>query len=776
MVGSTYTGQTGFAPKEANVEGGNYLKLFDSVTQYTSESGLGVALKGMSTLLDKGLDAANALYLADKRDEVEKRIEPIVEENTKNLEDAREYIKAKTRPIASQSYSTDLLPGPEGGSPAGTPVQAADAPPDLVPDNARIGVQQNIRESSDYLDTIKAGVAQGKISDVYFKGAIANEAKDIRNNTLVGFRPEVDAMISAKMHTVQANPYYEALLHDINTSLTAGHAEKNASLAFIRSHAGIPGSEQVFDDRSNDRITDSEVMRRMTPSIQLDYQVKQAKQQLEYQGEYLKVNTAVAERNANSIVSANALIFHSADTTAVGVSSKELEDLSAQALSGTKTLTSEQAQYYAGKAKAIGQAYYYKTLNDLREVHTDSKTGQKYSYESLTSPDFVKNAAKAGADYWDKLSESFYKGDLSAATFNTRMLEAAKENTLLKNAYEHPDAMAALTVVEYLKKNGVPEQTLHETLAANGTIPKLSAMVAKSKFEMSLPDEVKGSLPNGQTVRSTFKENLANIKAVYDANGMQYDVGAHSLTDFTKIIDGRVGMSLVNTNDPKMIDTIAHHVFGPGNENAFKYFNTNTYDAKGNIIPGYQALFNRFSQPDVVKQIMKGSAQTKAEYDNFMKITAREDILRNDLPKLKEFFNTPNLPYQIGWDTDKKNLVISDSDAVAEALARRTGSMTDAMRVRRRTDLNQTVNNINMTLDGLRSIAETSGKKDLDVDSYVLAPIMQSLGDISDVKGMPSALALQIKGAYLKQKFENEASQGPGNKELYTSGPKKVGK
>jgi hypothetical protein len=173
---------------------------------------------------------------------------------------------------------------------------------------------------------------------------------------------------------------------------------------------------------------------------------------------------------------------------------------------------------------------------------------------------------------------------------------------------------------------------------------------------------------------------------------------------------------------------------------------------------------------------MKGSAQTKAEYDNFMKITAREDILRNDLPKLKEFFNTPNLPYQIGWDTDKKNLVISDSDAVAEALARRTGSMTDAMRVRRRTDLNQTVNNINMTLDGLRSIAETSGKKDLDVDSYVLAPIMQSLGDISDVKGMPSALALQIKGAYLKQKFESEASQGPGNKELYTSGPKKVGK
>jgi hypothetical protein len=224
MVASTYTGGTGFAPKEANVEPGNYLKLFDSVTQYTSESGLGVALKGMSTLLDKGLDAANALYLADKRNEVENRIEPIVEENTKNLEDAREYIKAKTRPIASQSYSTDLLPGPEGGSPAGTPVQAADAPPDLVPDNARIGVQQNIRESSDYLDTIRAGVAQGKISDVYFKGAIANEAKDIRNNTLVGFRPEVDAMISAKMHTVQANPYYEALLHDINTSLTAGHA------------------------------------------------------------------------------------------------------------------------------------------------------------------------------------------------------------------------------------------------------------------------------------------------------------------------------------------------------------------------------------------------------------------------------------------------------------------------------------------------------------------------------------------------------------------------
>jgi hypothetical protein len=61
MVASTYTSNTGFAPKEGNVEPGSYLKLFDSITQYQTESGLGTALKGAATLLDKGLDAANAL-------------------------------------------------------------------------------------------------------------------------------------------------------------------------------------------------------------------------------------------------------------------------------------------------------------------------------------------------------------------------------------------------------------------------------------------------------------------------------------------------------------------------------------------------------------------------------------------------------------------------------------------------------------------------------------------------------------------------------------------
>lgn len=755
-IQSTYDA---FNPKEENVSPGSYLKLFDSVTQYTNESGLGTALKGAAQLLDKGLDAANALYLNNKRNEIENRIEPIIEQHTQNLEDAQDYIKAKTRPIASQSYTTNLLPGPEGGSPAGTPIQAADAPVDLVPDNARVGVQQSLKESADYMDSIKAGAAQGKISDVYFKGAIANEAKDIRNNTPIGYRPEIDHMISMKMHSVQANPYIESLIHDINTSLNAGKQEKNATLGALRSHIGVPGVDKIFDDRDNDRISDTQAMYRLAVPLQQDYVVKQAKQMLELRGEELKVNNALAEKTVGTIVSANAMIAHSSDTTAGGVSSKDLDQLAMDVANGTKTLTAEQSMYYAGKSEAMRQWVYNKNLADLREVRTDEKTGQKYSYEQLTSPAFVMESAKKASEHWANQRDSFHKGDLSAATFRTRLMEAAQTDTQFEGAFEHKDAMAAAAVVKLLKSNGVPEQTLHETLVASGAIPKLQAMVSKAKYEISLPDELKGALPPGQTTRSTFKENLANIKAVYDANGMKYDVGAHSLTEFTKIIDGKVGVSLVNTNDPKMIDTIAHHVFGPGNENAFKYFNQNTYDAKGNLIPGYQALYNRFSSTDVVKQIMKGSAQTQDEYKNFMNITIREDILRNDLPKLKEYINTPNAPFTIGWDTDAKNLRIEVNPNVQE---------TNALAGHKK-QLNQTVNNINMTLDGVRNIAETMGKKDLDVDSYVLAPVLKSLGDISEIKGMPSALALQIKGAYLKQRFEEEASQGPGNKDKYTN-------
>jgi hypothetical protein len=759
-IQSTYDA---FNPKEQNVEPGSYLKLFDSITQYQTESGLGTALKGAANLLDKGLDAANALVLSNARNKVENRIEPIVEDHTKNLEDARDYIKAKTRPIASQEYTTNLLPGPEGGAPAGTGIAMQDDfPGDRNGSPLDANAKAELNESGDYLDTLKAGVAQGKISDVYFKAAVANEAKSIRSDYPIGYRPEIDAMISAKMHTVQANPYIEALIHDINTSLTTGKAEKNATLGFIRTHFGVPGAEKVYDDVSNDRISNSEAMRRMAPSIQQDYLIKQSMQQLEYQGALLKTNTALAEKSAGGIASSIATQAHAAQTTAQGVTSAQLDQIAIDAANGTKTLTRAQAEYYAGQSKAIEQAVYNQTLAKLREVRTDAKTGEKFSYESLTSPDFVMSTAKKVSEHWANQAANFSKGDLSAATFQTRTMEAAKEETLFKVGFDHPEAMATLTVAKLLKENGVPEQMIHDTLVSQSALPKFNAVVAKAKYEIALPDELKGALPPGQSVRSTFKENLANIKAIYDANGIKYDVGAHSLTDFTKIIDGKIGVSLVNTNDPKMIDTIAHHVFGPGNENAFKYFNENYYDEKGRLIPGYQALYNRFSQPDVVKQIMKGSAQTKFEYNDFMTKTVREDILRNDLPKLKEYVNTPNAPYQIGWDTDTKNLKIEANPNVQE---------TNALAGHKK-QLNQTVNNINMTLDGLKSIAEGQGKKDLDVDAYVLSPVMQSLGDISDIKGLPSALALTIKGAYLKQRYEQEASQGSGNKDKYTNPPK----
>lgn len=750
-IQSTYDA---FNPKEANVEPGNYLKLFDSISQYQTESGLGVALKGMANLLDKGLDAANALILNEGRNQAETKIEPIVEDYTRNLEDARDYVKAKTRPIASQEYSTNLLPGPEGGSPAGTPIQAADMPDSSLTARAE-ATPEGIQEADKYIDTLKAGSLQGKISDTYFRGAVANAAKDIRNQFPIGYRAEIDQMISAKMHTVQANPYIESLIHDINTSLTTGKQEKNATLGFIRTHFGVPGADKVFDDRMNDRISDTEAMYRMAPGIQEDYKIKQMKAQLELNGEQLKQDTQLAEKNVNAIAASNAMIFQSSQTTAVGVTPQKLEELAIAAANGTQTLDATKANFYAGQAEAVRQALYNKTLADLREIRTD-KNGKKWSYESVTSPEFVMNAAKKVSEHWADVRDSFQKGDLSAATFQTRVMGAAEADAQFKVMFDHPEAAQTLAIAKLLKDHSVPEQLIYESLPKTGQA-KVSALVTNAKLQIALPEELKGAMPEGgNPLNSTFKGQLERMKAVYEANGLKGDYSPESITEFTKIIDGKKGVSLVNSDDPSMVNTIAHHVFGPGNENAFKYFSQNMYDSKGRLVPGAQALFNRFSSEDVVNKIMKyGTAQTKAEYNNFMTITAREDLLREDLPKLKEWTATPNLPFKLGWDTETKRLRVDDN---ASNATNRAGS--PELKVR----MNQTVNNINMVLDGLKSIATTAGKKDTDVDAYVLAPIMQSLGDIHDMPGLPESLATMIGNAYAVKRF-NEQSQALKDKD-----------
>jgi hypothetical protein len=330
-----------------------------------------------------------------------------------------------------------------------------------------------------------------------------------------------------------------------------------------------------------------------------------------------------------------------------------------------------------------------------------------------------------------------------------------------------------------MKKHSVPDaniQSMINPLIMQGKpgMIQFDEMTRLAKFELALPEETKGSLPPGTTIVPTFKGQLERMKKIYEENGIKGADGSvgspEHINEFTKIIDGKHGVSLVNSDDPSIVNTIAHNVFGPGNENAFKYFGQNVYDDKGNQIPGRQALFNRFSHPDVVKQIIKhGTDQTKSEYYNFMTITAREDLLRTDLPRLKEAINTPNSPWQLAWDTDKKELkIIANPNLTAET--RRT-ERTSARSIQ----LNNAVKDINQTLNGLKSIATTSKLEGDQVDGFVLAPVIASLGDISGVEGVPQSLATTIRNAYTAKKFQAESealnakSRGiEGNKSKYT--------
>ena len=767
MVNPIQSTNDAFNPAVKNTEPGNYTGLFRSIDSYEQPSPLGVALKGFANLLDKGVDAAMALVKNDMVNSSEKELEPMRDEYTTALRNASDYVDAKTKPAASPEYTTNLIPGPEGGSPAGTPVQAVDLQPNDPSLLAKPDVQPpEMKEFSRQLDVINAGrqANGGKFSETEFWGRVRDKVKDMRNRYPIEMRPEFDAIVAAKFGTTPANAYIQGMIRDINAAMTSGKEQKNATLSWIRTHSDVPGMDKVFTSYNNGDIDTNTAVQRASSLLQPKYIIAQNKSILELEGEQMKTDTQRAERNAQTIAAATTAKFMASETTAIGLDGKRLDQLQLDYMNGKFTPTAVQAEALARNAEGTRIKVRDAVLKDLQEI----KNGK--SYQSLTSAKYVMDLADQASKPFADIRDSFAKGDLSAATLATRIVDAAKADFTSKGIFEYPDAMKTLFLTDMFKRYGMPEQLILDNirplmLQGKPEQIKLNHMINQSKLEIATPSEVLGSMPTGMNITSTFKGQLERMEAILKANGIDGKTLPNHLNEFTKIIDGKQGVSLVNTDDPQIIETIAHNVFGPGNKNAFQYFNQNEYDSQGRLIPGSQYLFNRFSHPDVVKQIMKTSTPVQKEYSDFMQITAREDLLRNDLPKLKEGINTPGAPWTIAWDTQTKNFkVIPGVSHQEPSNATLTG----------RKGLQQTVTNVNMVLDGLKSIATTSGKKDEEIDAFVLSPVINTLGDISNVPGLTLGLATTIRNAYLEQAKEKAAAEDKAKsaKEKYTKPPK----
>ena len=741
-----------FNPDAKDVAPGNYLKMFDSISSYEQPSALGVALKGAAGLLDKGLQAANDLVLNEARNQTEKRFEPKIEEYTGYLEDVQQRITALTKPTATGTYGGESVPGTEGGVPAGTSILPTETDPNLA------GVETSpspVAASSARLDVLKAGVAQGKFNDSYFRGAVANEAKDMRNNFPIGYRPEIDAMISSKMHSVQANPYIESLLKDINQHLTAGNAEKNKVSSFLLSHIKYDGMEQIYTDHEVGKIDGPEAVRRASIPVQAEQRITEAHNRLRLNSDYLKMNKDVTQQQAQGIINDILVTKNSTLTSATGIDQKLGEIIVNGNRGDYDAMDTTMKMTLARRAEALRVETEDKARAELLRPNEKG-----VSHASIIGPDetnkLVKFAGQQFADYRD----AFFSGKLDLAASRAQTIQAMGQDATYNGIISNPQLVQSLSMVKYLKDNGLPDtqiQTLSASLlmASNPFNAAFNEVVKNQKLNLLTPTEQVAGI---EKYYNTWKDTLDHMDTLQ--KGKKIELPDH-INEVTKLIDGVDGQaSLVNPKTPQGTkNDLAWKFFGPGNKNAFSYFKSNQFAPNGFMTPGAEALFDRFSKPDVVKEIMKMPGSHQQAYLDFMTTTSREDILRKDLPKLKEAINSPNAQWQLSWDTTSKNLKVVPNPKFIDTNVQPNQLSQRAYENKGKVALEQSVFSINQTLNGLKNIAETSGKKGDEVDGFVLGPVVQSLQDIGHMPGIPQSIGVTIRNAYAKKLIEAEQAK-----------------
>ena len=742
-----------FNPDAKDVAPGNYLKMFDSISSFEQPSALGVALKGTASLLDKGLEAANALVLNEARNQTEKRFEPKIEEYTGYLEDVQTRIAALTKPTATGTYTGETVPGTEGGVPAGTAILPTETDPNLA------GVETSpspIAPLSGKLDVLKAGVAQGKFNDSYFRGAVANEAKDFRNNFPIGYRPEIDAMVSAKMHSVQANPYIESLLKDINQHLTAGNAEKNKVDSFLLSHIKFDGMEQIYTDHNLGRIDGPEAVRRASIPIQSEQRIADAHNRLRLNSDFLKMNKDVTLVQAQGIVNDILVKKNSVLTSAAGIDQKLGEIIVNGNRGDYDAMDTNMKMTLARRAEALRIE-----AEDEARAQLLRPNEKGVSHASIIGPDETNKLVKFAGQQFADHRDAFYSGKLDLAASRSQTIQAMGQDALYNGVIANPQLVQSLAMVKYLKDQGLPDaqiQTLSAPLlmASNPFNQAFNEVVKNQKLSLLTPTK---QIEGIDKYYSTWKDTLDHMDRLQSTK--KVDLPDH-INEVTKLIDATDGRaSLLNPKTPQENkNAIAWSFFDPvGNKNAFKYFKSNQFSSNGFMTPGAEALFDRFAKPDVVKEIMKMPASHQQAYLEFMTTTSREDILRKDLPKLKEAINSPNAQWQLSWDTTSKNLKVVPNPKFIDTNVQPNQLSQRAYENKGKVALEQSVFSINQTLTGLKNIAETSGKKGDEVDGFVLGPVVQSLQDIGHMPGIPQSIGTTIRNAYAKKLIEAEQAK-----------------
>lgn len=573
-----------------------------------------------------------------------------------------------------------------------------------------------VEDLPNTLSGLKSASDSGKISKTDYYGRLLAAAKDMRSR-YPGFREEIDAEFSKVTGVNPANAVITGLVQDINKAAASQSSERNRINSFLLQRQGYPNAQKTYAEFNAGIKTANDVLVWAAPYEREDQELKTRAARMNDTKLTRGERELQASRNVD--VAFGMVVGRTVDTMLGKMGLNSAEDasmLDSQAKAGGIP-----AKRFEEVGQELAQHRAQLKVQMIRDADSTGVT-------KLIGKDEVNKRADASLSQLDTLTDRIYNKDFGGLYSAAKSIKAQTEDDtkdLLANSKVGP-AMRQMMV---LRETG-GEQWFQ-------------------KFNL---ENIKAGLPNmySEYAKRWMQEITSQTNMRTSGMPVTYN---DMLTEFKEkgMNDAKVNKSLVDTvakigdkDTPDGIkENIALAAFSPGNRGMISKLNADGVDSRGKQIQGMNAVFQKWTSPEVTSEMKRLGEKNPAIWKNYVdwtKETLGNELINREINDLKTIPETSNV--KIGWDNDNSRFIAKDvrPQGLVEAQAGYHVTQQSNQYFKR---VEASINRINSNLDNFKNVAKASGE---DVNGFVLRTIADAGGReaLSRVDGIPFQMLQQI--------------------------------
>jgi hypothetical protein len=585
-------------------------------------------------------------------------------------------------------------------------------------------VPDDISNLDEHLSTLGSARDSGKISGTYYAGRLLAEAKNLRAQ-YPGFREEIDSAFSKATGVNPANAYIHGLVTDINKAASSSASDKNRTLTYIRNNLKYPNAEKVYQQYERGDMTNDDVMKWAAPYEQETFQLNQ--RSLKMNDTKLTREELATQAGSNLDYAAGVAVGRSVDNLLGKMGLNSAQD--AVALDSKVKAGATNSQTWSTLGQQIAD---HKVMLRTAIIADADKTGVT---KAIGKPEVIKRA-DAALSALDTLSDRVYNKDTGGLYNAAQYIKALQDD-------DTKDLLTNSKIGPIYRQVQVQKQIGGEQWMQKFQLDMISSDVPKKyqSYFNGWSSAITGQANPEQTV--TFNDAIEEFKSKGVVN-----------PKLNKALIGQID----RISDPATPDgikvNVAKAAFDPANRGMISKLPVDGVDpATGRTVTGQNAIFQKFTSPEITKEMARLGQRDPKVWDNYLnwtKETLATELAPREIKALSQIPTTANV--KVGWDSKNKMFVPvdtrSEEQVTAERIARGGLGNTGNTYFNQ---VQQTTNRLNANIGNFKRVAETAG---MDVDAFVLRTIADAAGPeaLRNVNGIPYNVMRDIGLANMKKK------------------------